>query len=181
MIFEAHYSKWRLAMLALLSLGFAALGMWMISQVASDFEGSGARKIAGLASLFGVETATMGHIIGWLCIAIGALALLVSLRNMFHKGPVIRVDQQGIFWHRWSETPIPWSNIAQLSPYTISSQKMVGITLVDRALSPSRGLTGKFGSANKALGYGDLALTLQGTDGEYEALLAALVHFESRT
>lgn len=160
MPFEANYSKWRLAMLALLAFGFAALGVWLIGESMSDFAGSGGRRIAGLASLFGVETATMAQIIGGLCVAMGAGALIVALQNMFHKGPVMRVDAQGIYWHRWSETPIPWSNIARMSPYTISSQKMVGITLVDRSLSPSRGLLGKLGSANKAMGFGDLSLTL---------------------
>jgi hypothetical protein len=181
MPFEANYSKWRLAMLALLALGFAALGAWLFGQGSADFEGSGGRKIAGLASLFGVETATMAQILGGICVAMGAGALILAVRNMFHKGPVMRVDALGIYWHRWSETPIPWSNIAQMSPYTISGQKMVGISLVDRSLSPSRGVLGKLGSANKAMGFGDLALSLQGTDGDYEALLAALVHFESRT
>ena len=47
----------------------------------------------------------------------------------------------------------------------------------DKSRSPSRGALGKFGSLNKAMGFGDLALTLQGTDGKYDDLLDALARF----
>jgi hypothetical protein len=177
MVFEAHYSKWRLLALAMLGLGFVALGWWMAGQPASEFEGASGRKIAGIADLIGASPVSVGHGIGWAALVMGILVLPTVISNLRHPGPALRVDQSGILWHRWSDQPIAWSNIAQVRPYSIQRQKLVGLTLVDRDRNPPQSISGRFAGLNKSLGFGDLALTLQGTNGNYQALLDTLAHY----
>jgi hypothetical protein len=177
-VFEAHYVRWRLALMVLLGLGFIALGLWFVTADASVFEGNSGGRLAGLATLLGMTEARFAAILGWLCVLLGAGAGLVAVQNMVHKGPAIRIDADGIYWHRWSDTPIPWSNVAELSSYAINRQKFLGIKLVDRSLSPPRGLLGKLARLNAATGFGDVALILQGTDRRHEDMEAAAAHFQ---
>jgi hypothetical protein len=180
MDFEAHYTKARQVMLGLLGLGFGAAGIWMLTLSAVDFEGSAARKIAGLGALFGASAETTGHAIGLIALFMGIAVLPIVLLNLRHKGPALRIDAQGIYAHRWSEQPIPWSNVAKVAPYSVQRQKFVGVTLIDPALNRKAGLFGKLSGANRALGYGDLALSVQGTDGQYDDLVEALLRHAHR-
>jgi hypothetical protein len=177
MVFEAHYSARRLVILGILALAIAALGLYMLSQTTADFEGASSRRLGGLAAMSGTSPETVGHAIGWICLlaGIGLLPLLVKFAR--HQGPALRVDEKGVFWHRWSDTAIRWSNIARIEPYVIQNQKMVGLTLVDRDQDRPPTLMRKLGRLNNALGKGDVALTLQGTDGNYDDLLVALAHY----
>lgn len=179
MVFEAFYSRTKLALLAALATVFAAMGAWMLTQTADDFASSSGRKIAALASLFGTEPVTMGHIIGGICVAMGLAVIPVVFMNMRHKGPAMRIDQEGIYWHRWSDQVIPWANIDSLKPYSIQGQKMVGITLINTNLNERKGLLGKLKGVNNALGFGHVALTLQGTDGDYAAMVETLMYYAS--
>ena len=61
--------------------------------------------------------------------------------------------------------------------YQIASQKLVGITLKNRELDPQRAARKALTAVNRSMGYGDLALSLQGTDGKYQALLDTLAHY----
>jgi len=179
MIFEAYYSKAKLALMAVLGVLFAALGAWMLTQTADDMADGGGRKIVALANLFGTEPATMAHIIGWLCIAMGVAVLPIVLLNLRHKGPAMRIDANGVYWHRWSEETIPWTNIDTLKPYSVQAQKFVGITLFDPSLTTRKGLLGKLKGVNNALGYGHVALSLQGTDGDYAGMVETLMYHAS--
>lgn len=180
MDFEAHYTKARQLLLGLLGLGFGAAGLWMLTLSAADFEGSSARKIAGLAALFGVSTQTVGHAIGLIALFMGIAILPIVVLNLRHKGAALRINADGIYSHRWSEQPIPWSNVAKVEPYSVQRQKFVGVTLIDPALNRKPGMFSKLSGANRALGYGDLALTVQGTDGNYDDLVEALLRHAHR-
>jgi hypothetical protein len=159
MAFEAYYSKWRLAAFALLGLGFAAMGAWIVGLL-----GSGAE-----------DASLVVKIAGWGCLTMGLAVPFITIGQALHSGPAIRIDQTGIFWHRWSSSVIPWSNVSRVEPYSINSQKMVGITLIDRNLNKKQGILGKLSSANRAMGFGDLALTVQGTDRKFDEMLEALL------
>lgn len=177
MEFEAHYKKGRLIGLAVLGLAFIALGYWMAHEPAGALDESSSSKLAGLAYLFGTSKATMGYIVGWACALLGALVIPVVVGNWRHRGPAIRIDARGILFHRWSDARIPWSNIAAIEPYKVQRQKMVGLTLIDRTRDRPQTLMGKFAGVNRTLGFGDLALTVQGTDGNYEDMLEVLAHY----
>ncbi len=180
MDFEAHYTKSKQVLLGLLGIGFGAAGVWMMMQTAADFEGGAGRTLSGLAALFGVSTQTAGHAIGLIALFMGIATLPIVILNLRHKGAAIRINADGIYSHRWSEQPIPWTNVAKVEPYSVQRQKFVGVTLIDPALNKKPRLFSKLGSANRALGYGDLALTVQGTDGEYDDLVEALLRHAHR-
>ncbi|OYQ27252.1 hypothetical protein CHU93_10995 [Sandarakinorhabdus cyanobacteriorum] len=178
MAFEAHYSRGRLLRLLPIDLIFAAVGLWFVTD--PDIAADPGRRLEGLAALTGLTPASVVTIIGVLAILLGLAGSVYYLRLLFHRGPAIRSDAQGIFWHRWSASPIPWSNIAGIKDYSIQRQRMVGITLVDPNLSRGHGLLGRPGRFNAATGFGHVSLMTQGTDRDHDELLAALAEFAPR-
>lgn len=177
MIFEAHYSRWRLARQGVSGLALLAAGAWAASRPANAFEDSSSQRIEGLANLFGLSTAVMGQAIGATLLALVLLILPVIARNWLHRGPAVRIDQSGVLFHPWSDKPVAWGNIAAVTPYVIRRHRMVGIELIDPARDIPRSILGRLGRANRALGFGDLSITLQGTDGDYDALCDVLAHY----
>ena len=177
MEFEAHYSSGRLIGIAAIGLGFVALGARMVGLYGSLPVADGSGPAAALADLLGISEATIVHVIGGAGLLMGLLVLPAVFKLSRHKGPVMIINADGIYWHRWADKPIPWSNVETIKPYQIHSQKLVAITLKDRDLIPQRAPRKAVSTANRAMGYGDFSLTLQGTDGKYQALLDTLAHY----
>jgi hypothetical protein len=65
--------------------------------------------------------------------------------------------------------------VGRIEPYSINNQKMVGITLSDRTLNKKQGILSLLGGENRAMGFGDLALNVQGTNAKFDDLLEALL------
>lgn len=175
MAFEAHYSRVHLLRMVPIGLIFAAGGLWFLLD--ADLAADPGRRLAGLSALTGLAPATLLAIIGSLAVALGLAGTGHYLRLLFHTGPAMRIDGEGIYWHRWSATPIPWHNVAGLQDYSVSGQKMVRVSLVDRSRNPGGGLLGTLAGLNAATGFGDLSLTMQGTDRGHDELVAALAQF----
>jgi len=178
MVFEAHYKSSKLFGLVILGIMFAALGWWMVQRPDGAFEDS--MKIEGLASLLGVSNNAVGHGVGWICALMGIAVLPVVAKRASFAGPAIRIDQNGIYWHSWSDKPIPWSNIAGYKPYSIHRQKMVGLTLRDPSRDRSPSLIGKMTGLNAMMGFGHVALSAQSTDKSFDELLWAIEHHSAR-
>jgi len=172
MVFEARYKPTKVFGLIILGLVFAALGWWMAQRLDGAFADS--VKIEGVAAILGVSDNAVGHGIGWMCALMGIAALPVAFKRLSFNGPVIRIDQRGIYWHRWSEKPIPWSNIASYRPYCIHRQKMVGLTLRDPSRDRSTSLLGKMARFNAMTGFGHVALSVQSTDKSFDEMLKAI-------
>ena len=174
MVFEAHYKSSKLFGLVILGIMFAALGWWMVQRPDGAFEDS--LKIEGLAALLGISNNAVGHGIGWICALMGIAVLPAVAKRASFAGPAIRIDQNGIYWHSWSDKPIPWSNIAGYKAYSIHRQKMVGLTLRDPSRDRSPSLIGKMTSLNAMLGFGHVALSAQSTDKSFDEMLRAIEH-----
>ena len=177
MEFQAHYSSARLVGLAAIGFGFVALGSWMLGLYGSLPVADGSGPAAAMADLLGVSEAMIVRLIGGAGLLLGLLVFPAIFKLSQHKGPVMIINAQGIYVHRWADKPIPWSNVEKIESYQIASQKLVGITLKNRELDPQRAARKALTSVNRSMGYGDFALSLQGTDGKYQALLDTLAHY----
>ena len=178
MVFEAHYQKRKLVLLAGFGLAFLVLGFWMGSQPARAFDDS--RKIVFWAAMLGIGNDSFGHGVGWACAAMGIAVLPIVAKNFRFSEPAMRIDEQGIYWHRWSPKIIAWSNVANYRPYSIYRQKMIGLTLRDPELDRSPKLAGRFAILNKLVGFGHLALSAQALDKPFDEMLQAVEYHIER-
>ncbi len=118
---------------------------------------------------------------GWFTILFfGACAATIA-KQLFRTGPVIEIDQKGILWRRWSDEVIPWSAILQAEQRSVYSQKFLCLWLDAPERYPSRSTLGKLSALNKGMGFGDIALSTQGTDQSFEQLVEVVdAHLASR-
>ena len=174
-MFEAYYQKSRLFGFAICGFLFIIGGTWMGLRPAGAFDGS--RKVEALAALLGIGNDVAGHGIGWTCVLMGVAVLPILAKRMMLEGPAIRIDGQGIYWHRWSPKPIGWGNIAAIRPFSIYRNKMVGLMLRDPSLDRTRGLLGRMASLNAMTGFGHISLSAQGTNRSFDDMYDAVCRF----
>ena len=178
MAFVAYYKMTRLLGLAAIGVLFAGLGIVLAMEPAGSFDHSGKIQIIGL--LFGGNNDLAGHVLGWVTMLFGAAVFPVIINQMGHREPALRIDADGIYWHRWSPKPIGWANVARFEQRSVYKQKFVSLWLHNPSRDPGRGLLGKMARANKAIGFGDVSLSIQGTDKSFEELLEAVIVYSAR-
>lgn len=172
MTLEAHYRREKLFRLACLGLAFAVLGIWMALQPDGSFDDS--RKIRSLAALLGGNSDLIGHGIGWMGALMGIGVLPIAFEQMRFQGPAIRVNRDGIYYHRWSPKPIGWGNVAGIKVVGMYGQKMICLILRDPSLDPSTTLLGRTARLNGLLGFGQVSISAQGIDIDFDELARAI-------
>jgi hypothetical protein len=158
--FEARNSPWRIALLLVVALAFVVLGAWMIGAF-------------GRAPDHRFKT----QAIGWVSVVFFGLAAILVTRRLFDTDVEIRIDANGIYWRRRSSQVIPWSAIDRITIGEVRGQRFACLFLRDPRAFPSDGVTGMLGGANKALGFGDVALGATGTDRSFDQLMSAIKQF----
>ena len=160
MAFEANASRWRIAILLAGSLVFVVAGLWMLG-------------------LFGPppSTSLKAKAAGWGGVAFFGLCAIVGAKRLFDQGVEIRVDAHGLWWRRWSQDTIPWAAIERIATAEVRGQRFACLFLRDPSVHPSSTIAGKLAGANKAMGFGDIALSTTGTDKSFLELLAAIERF----
>jgi len=114
---------------------------------------------------------------GWLAIPFfGSCAVILALR-LFDREPQIIIDSDGVFSKHWSSSKVPWSEIATIAPATVSRQQFLCCFLVRPERYPAESLLGRAMRSNRALGFGDLALSVTGTNRQFHELVAAVDAF----
>jgi prepilin signal peptidase PulO-like enzyme (type II secretory pathway) len=151
--FVAHVSRWRAALMVLGALGFVVAAIVIM-------------QTQGLTDPFALVTGWLGALFFGACALIGA-------RQLLRTGPVMEVDARGILWRRWSDERIPWTAIERAEAMTLRGQHFLALWLHDPALYRSTHTLGKLAGANKAMGFGDIALSMSGTDRSFADLIAA--------
>ena len=153
--FVARFVIWRRALGVALALGFVALGLWIAGVFAVD----GPREPA----------------IGWITVAAFGFFALVGLRRLMLTGPAVRVDAQGIWvWRADGGVTIPWAAIRTIEEQRVQRQRFLCLTVDRPDLYRAKGL---LGGANSAMGFGDAAVGVQGTDRRVDDLVAAIERF----
>ena len=114
---------------------------------------------------------------GWIVVAFFGLCAISIGRMFFETEALLRIDQHGIQWRRWSDDLIPWSEITDVTTWQHKGQKAIVLHLRDAARFPGRGLMGWAGKANRALTGGDIGITMTGTDRSTDEAMAAIEHY----
>jgi hypothetical protein len=154
----ARVSKGEVSFFALLCAGCVALGIWFIASP----EDLVTRRYSSTAFISGV---------GWILAVFCGLCLAAFIRQLFRTGPVLEIDERGILWRRWSDTTIPWNAITRAEVGAVGEQKFLSLWLDEPESYPGRSTLGKLSHMNKGMGFGDLALSMQGTDQSFDRLV----------
>ena len=112
--------------------------------------------------------------IAWVGIVFFGACSLLWIRQMTRSGPVIELSSAGLRWRNWSDDLIPWSAFMRAELTQIQRQRFVSLWLRDPGAYRSTTLVGRLAGANKAMGFGDIALGSQGTDRSFDELVAAV-------
>lgn len=153
--FVARDSPWRLSLLLLAAIAFVAAGLW-------------------IAGLFGPSPRPGMEWFGWLVAFFFALAPFRIVPRLLDRSDQMIVDRNGIYWRQWSETTIPWSAIRFFSKRSIRGQHFVCLHLKDPSMFARAGALGWLAAFNRGLNFGDVALTVTGTDRSHAELVAAI-------
>lgn len=103
------------------------------------------------------------------------LCLLVILRQAFSGRAQVRIDGSGLYWRRWGERPIPFTEIAEAWPMQVVGQRFVCLRLRHPEDYPPKSFALRASAgANRAIGAGDVQITMQALEKSSEQLAAAL-------
>lgn len=162
--FVASYSRIRLALLLLGALVFIALGLW-------------------LAGAFGPPPTSRRYspavtiTIGYVAIAFFGLIAIVLAKRLINGGEALRIDRIGISVAAWSDQTIPWSEITDITEWTMNRQRSIILHLRDPDRFPPSGALRFTAGANRAMTGGDVPISLNGTDRSYDDAVAAIARF----
>lgn len=156
--FVARNSPGRLFLLLLASLAFVLLGLWV-------------------AGVFGPPPKPGREWLGWLCALFFGLAPFRLVPRLSDRSDQMVIDRNGIFWRQWSEMTIPWSAVRSVSQRSVKGQHFVCVHLKDASMFPRAGAGAWLAGFNRRLNFGDVALTVTGTDRSFAELAAAIERF----
>lgn len=169
--FRAYYSRWRVALLFLLCLGFVGLGLWMAGVIGNspDPESFSRRRRS-------LPPEAVPYF-GWACATFFGIGLPISARRFFDHGVQLKIGQAGIRWSQWSDTTIPWNEINRVSVWSYQRQKHIILHLHRPEAFPGRGIAARLARANRMLTGGDIGIAIAGTDRSCGEAMAAIEHF----
>ena len=153
--FVARPSIPRLLMILPLGLGFVGLGLW-------------------IAGLFGPPPKPGEEWFGWVAVAFFGFCSIVALGRLFDRDDQIVVNNVGIYWKRWSDDTIPWTQIRRITEGRARNQRFLCIELTDPTRYSSTRVVGRLAFLNKALGFDGICLDVIGTDRGFSELREAV-------
>ncbi|MEG3182018.1 STM3941 family protein [Sphingomonas sp. LT1P40] len=154
----AHVSKTRMLILIFIGGAFLAAGFWIVINADE------------LAYQKGFDSSAPILFIGAVAILVFGGLTIVGVRQLFRNGPVMEIDTRGILWRRWLDQIIPWSAIVRTEQRAIYNQTFLCVWLDAPEHYPAQSTLGRLSGLNKGMGFGDLALTMQGTDQSFDRL-----------
>lgn len=102
-------------------------------------------------------------------------------RMLFSGAVQVRVDANGIYWRRWQDMPIPFSEIERAWHYALMGQSTLCLALRQPDRYPSKSAVLRASAkANKRMGAGDVAISMNGLDRSFDELMDAVAYWGSR-
>ena len=114
------------------------------------------------------------RLFGSLIALVFAFAAVVSARRLRDERPEFEIDARGILWRGWSDERIPWVAIERAAVRRMRRQRFICLWLRDPDAHRSPRLLGRLTRANRALGFGDIALNPDGAACDLSDLVAAV-------
>ena len=161
----AYNSRWRLALLLLVAIGFVLLGLWM-------------------GGIFGTPPHSRRYpegeilVVGWGCALFFGLCGLAMVKRFFGPREELRIGPLGVRFRSWSEITVPWSEITRVTIWHYRRQRAIVLHLRNPDRFPGRGLASKLAAANAKLTGGDICLNLGGTDRNVTDAMSAIQRFK---
>ncbi len=170
--FLAYNSRWRLALLFVLGVGFVLLGLMLagaFGEISSFVEEPRRRR----------SSPWFSALIGWICVFFFGSSVLAIGRKFFDHKPQLHICSTGIVTIPWSDERIPWSEVIDITTWSHKRQKMIVLHLKNPDKFPGRGLAGKLAGINRILTDGDIAISMTGTNRSFDEAMAAITDFRS--
>ena len=170
--FVAYNSNWRLALLFVLAVGFAVAGLMLVGtfgEVPTLLEEPRRSRFPSWFSL----------LIGWVIVFFFGSSALVIGKNFLDHKPQLYTCATGIIVVSWSDKQIPWSEVSEITTWIHKCQKAIILHLKNPDRFPGRGLAGKLSGFNRIFTGGDVAISLLGTNRNFDEAMAAMLHFRS--
>lgn len=168
--FIAHNSRWRVAGLILVSLGFGLIGLWLVGAFGYLPDPNRAPPI--------VTTA-----VGWLTLLFFGLCGFAWTKVFFDRRVQLQIGPSGVRWRRWSDSVIPWSEVHDVTQssmknwWGVTLQRFIVLHLRDPQRFPGRGLSAKLAGANRKMTGGDICISLTGTNRSFDDAMSAIARF----
>jgi hypothetical protein len=154
---EIAPAPWKVLMLAILSVGFVAAGVWLVKS-----QPSGAFL----------------QFIGWVSILFfGACSLLWVVQSIRFRGAIVIIDSDEILDRRVSDRTIPWTAVQEVNVWSLEAQR-IPILKLDPAFDasfPTKMITRWTRGANRKLGADGIAINPAGLKITFDGLLQAIV------
>jgi hypothetical protein len=164
--FVASSSRWRIALLLLAAASFIMGGAWM----------GGVLGTPPTSSRYPEPVIAS---VGWLSIIVFGLFGVLGVKRLIVAGEELRVGSSGIRWRRWSEQTIPWTEVTDVTTWSLSGQNVIVLHLRDGAKFPGKGLLAASAGVNRKMTGGDISISVTGTDRRFAEALAAIEKFRS--
>lgn len=165
--FVAYHSRWRLALLILLAAGFVLAGLWI-------------GGVFGDPPVSRRYPAIVVRSIGWFSVVFFGLCGLVAVRRFFDPSVQLEIDSRGIRSRSWPDRILPWSEIADVTTWTLKRQKTIVLRLRHPERFPAQGTAVLFSSANRMITGGDVSISLTGTNRSYDDAMSAIAYFRNQ-
>ncbi len=162
--FVAYPSRWRIALFLLVAIAFVVIGLWAVGLF-------GPPPLSQRASPADTKA------IGWASIVFFGIGGLALIKAFFDKRERLRIGPAGIHWTVWSNDPIPWVEITNITTWQFKLQKMIVLHLRDPARFPSQSPLAGLSGTSRALTGGDIAISMSGTDRSYREAMEAIGRF----
>lgn len=157
MPFEAHLDRRRIAVLIAIGLAFVLLGVWL------------AGGFGAVGPIRGWSPQAL-HVFGWIASLFFGCGVAVLVPKLFSSGVEIRIDSEGVYARRSGPSVIPWSVIQRITTVDAGRLQLAHLFLDDSSAFSGRRRLG-------AAAFGDITLSLQGTDRKLSEMRAAFDHF----
>jgi hypothetical protein len=161
-----------LALLFVLAVGFVLLGLMLVGafgEIPSFAEEPRRRRFSPWFSA----------LIGWFCISFFGSSVLAIGRKFFDHRPQLHICSTGIVTIPWSDERIPWSEVSDITTWIHRRQKAIILHLKNPDQFPGRGLAGKLAGINRMLTDGDIAISMTGTNRNFDEAMVAIAFFRS--
>lgn len=157
MPFEAHPDRRKIATLLAMAVALVLIGV----RLAGGFGPVGPIRGWSPQAL---------HVFGWIAIVFFGFGVAVLVARLFSAGAEVRVDAEGVYGRRNGNRVIPWSAIERITTVDGGRVQLAHLFLGDGSAFAGRK---RLGSKS----FGDVTLSLQGTDGKLSDLRAAFDYF----